>query len=370
MNSLKIFHVASTRNFLTESIATKQVFYNIVAYMQNILKIMHIILWLLIFTSCAIQNNFPENCNPNQKESDYVTTAFVDQLGNFYPENWQNYYLNNDSNYGNPAFIHNQKAILDEIKHFSNRKERIFILIHGYNNNGSDAKKAFRRIESIIDYDKTKDGFIEFHWDGLVAKGIGASKIWFNAVGNSQMAGQYGVRKILNHLSNKEIIMISHSRGASVVLSALSNPPYEKDFVNATSRYFGINIYDAQPLLENHNNITCIFLAPAIGQIDFRKPENLNTYRDFPPQVKVIHHTVNNTDPILKKYVGIPTKFNATNLGSNYSAFEELSTRYRFLKMTDVTGIQSHAFMEYLNDYSFREILHQNHIRTKNNNFN
>jgi esterase/lipase superfamily enzyme len=152
--------------------------------------------------------------------------------------------------------------------------DRVFILIHGFNNDQKEADAAFQLVEQKIEF-KEKDAIIWFHWDGLVspkkglARSIGAARIWNNATGFSQMAGMYGLRRILNVIHKPEIYIITHSRGASVFLSALSNPPFKQNFIDDTT---WLNIKGAEPLDKgNTNAIHALFLAPAIGSIVFGK---------------------------------------------------------------------------------------------------
>lgn len=332
------------------------------------MKTLKLIILLFMLTSCWRYNK-PLSEIPNENVPPNIARIFVDKNGDFFPVNWKTlpyYPLRASSNNLGTTLIDTEESVLNKIKQISANKERIFILVHGYNNDENDAQNNYRKLQQIIQNNSTKDLFIEFHWDGLIAKNLGSTKIWFNAAGYSQMAGQFGLRKVLNQISNKQVYLISHSRGASVILSALSNPPYNEKFATETNEFYSIDVWNVEPLLENNNNITTIFLAPAVGEIDFTVPRNPNKYREFSRQIKAMHITVNNTDKTLNKYLNKPEIFNSTLLGSNKKAFSALKPHYPVLAMTDVSGLESHSFSKYLSHDGFRKMLNEYNISTNN----
>ena len=282
---------------------------------------------LVLLTSCWTYNK-PKNQTPNENVPPNVAKIFVDKNGDFYPENWGSlsyYPLRAQGNNNVGSILTNAESnVLMNIKEQSADKEKIFILVHGYNNDEFDAKKNYKKIQEMVMNDSDKNLFTEFHWDGLVSKNLGSAKIWFNAVGYSQMAGQFGLRKVLNQIHDKDVYLISHSRGASVILSALSNPPYQEKFASDTNKFYNVDVWKADPLLENGNRITTILLAPAVGEIDFTVPNDHHAYRQFTNQLKVIHFTVNNSDKTLDKYIGMQNILNPTTLGSNDKAYLKL----------------------------------------------
>ena len=119
------------------------------------------------------------------------------------------------------------------------------------------------------------------------------------------------------------------------------------------------------PVAKNKNEIKCIFLAPAVGLVDFRNsnyPED-NSYRTFSSQVKTFHITINNTDNTLKKYAGnLADKFNPTNLGYDKAIYLELKKQYPIMKFTDFSGMKSHNFIKYVSNEKFKEMLKENDI--------
>lgn len=323
-------------------------------------------IFFLILCSCAT-HNIPNTENPNVQIPPNTSVAFVDLNGNFYPENWSteigpykrtsSLYLTAKKNNVLEALNNFETKKLAEYRQNLLNKKRVFIFVHGYNNDTAKAKRNYDLLRTKITIHRTEDEVIEFYWDGLVSKDpIGSGKIWFNATGYSQMAGEFGLRKILNEIHNKDIFIISHSRGASVVLSALSNPPYDPDFRTAT-KSLGIAVDNNTPLAENNNRIVSIMLAPAVGEIDFRMVNDTKVYRKFSLQLKKIHITVNKDDPTLKKYIGLENKFNPTTLGYDKTAYDHLNNYYGFFTYDNFDGQNDHSFHVYINDPKFQQMV-------------
>jgi hypothetical protein len=174
--------------------------------------------------------------------------VFTDANGTFYPSAWESEMgrprswkadsLLNESN-DDPGFRkmieEGERAQLADLTEFARDKQRIFVLVHGYNNSMNEAEEAYRAVEAKLDT-RPGDGVVRFFWDGLTGSGIGGGKIWFNATGYSQLAGSRGLRRILATFAGKEIYLIGHSRGTSVILSALGNPVYDPGFLAATHK--------------------------------------------------------------------------------------------------------------------------------------
>lgn len=332
-----------------------------------------------VISSCSVTHNIPKNQTPNENLSANSYKVFVDQNGDFYPDDWQNKYGKHPKNAAGRkgAYSLNTLALrqnltddlnmfrnetLGEITAKFNKVDRIFILIHGYNNSEDAANLGFETIKNKINF-QSNDGVIEFYWDGLVADGpIESFDIWFNATGYSQLAGERALRPILNLFSNKSVILISHSRGASVLLSGLSDPPYNKKFADETLEFHNVKVHNQPELADNNNKLDVIMLAPALGQVDFRTPEyytsDSTSFRSFSHQVKNLHISVNEDDKILKKYAkAISSRFNPTDLGYNVEVFNLLKKSYPKMSMTDFKGLNSHSLIDYANNPKFIEIL-------------
>lgn len=261
--------------------------------------------------------------------------------------------------------LSDQEKIINDIGNYLSEKDRIFILIHGYNNGIKLSRTNYEKIKDKLAL-KERDGVIDFYWDGLVSRTsfFGAAKIWFNAVGYSQLGGSEGLRDILNTVSNKDIYIITHSRGASVALSALSNPPYSPKFVRDTDKLHDVDV-NSPPLNPNNGNkINLLLLAPAVDLVDFKSPdyyEGNTTFRSLGVQLKSIRYTVNPHDPTLKKFVekaNLDDNFNPTGLGYRESVGITLNEEYKIIKeYLVVPDMHSHRFSDYIDHESFRSML-------------
>jgi hypothetical protein len=266
---------------------------------------------------------------------------FVDMNGSFYPDGWRSYTdkgkLKGDSLLNEavrkpelgPVLAREEARQLDDIAAFARDKKRIFILIHGFNSRIKDSEPPFDTIEAQLDLGP-EDGVIRFNWDGLTGELLGAGKIWFYATATSQLAGSRGLRRVLARIAGKQIYLISHSRGASVILSALGNPVYHPGFIEWTRKVTASwqGDYSAlltpPPLPDRHNRIHALMLAPAIGRIDFcdqseqaaiDRKQKCGKLRDLGPQLASLRYTVNRGDPVLDKFIGLSGKFNPTDFG-------------------------------------------------------
>lgn len=319
-----------------------------------------------LLTSCAV-HNVPKEVSPNVRIEPNTFKAFVDLNGNFYPDKWEqtigpykkksSLYLTAENEGKLNSLSEFETKMLLEFEKVIKNKKRVFIFIHGFNKLEDKSKISYNNLRSKIDLCTDTDEVIEFNWDGLSSLNpFGIGKMWFNAAGYSQMAGEFGLRKILNVIHGKKIIIISHSRGASVVLSALSNPPYDPKFLKETKE-LKVPIGNPIPLLENDNSITTIMLAPAIGEIDFAEENDINRNRKFSSQLKSIHITVNNNDKVLNKFIGLSRHLNATDLGHNLSVYNKLLPTYVYMTYDDFTGQDSHDFNKYLDNPKFAVML-------------
>ncbi len=328
-----------------------------------------------LLVSCSVMHNVPESQNPNNFINPNITSAYVDQNGNFFPRKWKEYFGNPPKNatrkdYSLMKLAKENKIenILTGAEHehltdFAFRiknKNRIIIFVHGINNSYLESLSNYNKAKALMDINTKKDEVINFYWDGLKTSNIfGAAKVWVSATTNSQLAGEYGLRRLLNTIKNKDVYIISHSRGASVVLSALANPALKSTEKKIAEKYHHLNINEVEELKENNNRIYSIMLAPAVGVVDFKDEKgNFKTYSN---QLKVIHSTVNGTDFILGKgKTGLLSKIlTPTDFGYNSKTFSELKNEFPFMEHTDFTGQRSHDFEDYIKNPKFKSILIQ-----------
>lgn len=327
-------------------------------------------------------NSFVRPANAPVSTSETVH-VFVDGNGTFYPSGWESEMkrpsswsadsLLNESN-DNGTFRRKiedgEREQLAELEAFAANKQRIFVLVHGYNNTMGDAEASYRLVEEKLDLRPT-DGVVRFFWDGLQGTGIGAGKIWFNATGYSQLAGSRGLRRVLAQFTDKEVGLISHSRGASVILSALSNPVYDPDFLIKTEKVVGTwaqqyaNFLSPERL-PRMRKVNILMLAPAVDRIDFCDASeqrrsggrfNCPTLRDL-GHVDSLRYTVNSKDPTLNKYVGASGGFNPTGLGLRAGVGADLGDNYRFMQPYVFQEPASfHPFRSYIAHPVFRQML-------------
>lgn len=341
---------------------------------------------LFLATSCGIMHNVPQTNDPNVFVKPNMNTFFVDQNGNFYPANWKKTYGNPPRKGNKHEYSLKKKAIQlglendlstfekNKIAKFRTKitsKKRVFIFVHGYNADIETTEVSYNFLKTLINTNEKTDEIIKFYWDGLVSQSpLTSASNWFSATSFSQMAGEFGLRRLLNTMKNKEIFIISHSRGASVVLSALTTPPFKEGFVDEIKAEHDIDIdQESANLLENKNKITCIMLAPAVGLVDFQKKDtitNVEKYINFTPQLKRIHITTNNTDNTLKKFIGFMSKrLTPTDLGYKDDLYNQLTEQYPFFEKTDFTGMKSHEFKRYIHNPKFKTILKEYNLLKK-----
>ncbi|MCA5004761.1 alpha/beta hydrolase [Sphingobacterium bovistauri] len=342
------------------------------------------LLIVALFASCGIQHNAPSVLNPNRQIPPRTTIAFVDQFGAFYPNDWRSVYgippRNGKKNAYSLSKLAEEKSLTNDLvkfeqeylrllkKHLSNKK-RVFVLIHGFNAKAKEVTKNYELIQSKLNL-TTSDEVIQFYWDGLYTKNpLSSLKTWFTASDYSQYAGKFALRKILNNISNKEVYLISHSRGASVILSALSSAPIDSVKMTDIVEHHNIDTMSLQhDLIRNQRNkIYAIALAPAIGKSDFEINHEDSIYNvSFTPQLMAFHISTNKDDLMLKKVVGwLSNKLNSTDLGYKSDSFDKLASSYKFLKRSDFSGMRSHDFTRYINNPNFNSILKTYKINKK-----
>ncbi|HVQ10183.1 MAG TPA: alpha/beta hydrolase [Allosphingosinicella sp.] len=298
----------------------------------------------LLLAGCYVRNLPPADQALPLVEAEIPTArVIVDAEGSFFPERWR------PSRLG-PFEVWNAGTLLGEaerrpelrgllaserrrqlaaLRAFLAGKKRVFVFIHGFDNNQRDTELPYGMLAQRIAFEPG-DALILFHWDGFDGRMIGAPiHFWQAASTNSQMAGTRGLRPVLDLIGpDQQAILISHSRGGTVVLSALSNPRYSPGFVTRTRRLpyaASEHLLDPPPLLPGARNIHAVMLGAAMGRIDFVVADcppgterigrrRCNEVRAF-SRLASIDYTVNPCDEVLNKYVGLSRTFNPTDFG-------------------------------------------------------
>ena len=340
----------------------------------------------LALGACA--HNLPVVDLPNSATTAAQARVYVDINGTLFPPNWRSDDVVGERlvrrRHSIYAAINGDKDRLDalhgaELAHLSQISElaadraRVFVFLVGFNTNQRNTAVELRAMQDRIGLTE-HDLAIEFYWDGHDAGlGIDAARIWFWGTGSSQVAGQRGLRRVLNAVGDREIIIVSYSRGASVVLSALADPAYSPSFARRTERLTylpldGQTFLQADPLRPGPA-IRVIMLAPAIGQPDFWAKDSIEdnwTYRELPARVSSIRYSINHRDIVLTKGgIGLADNFNATDLGAYMDAGAELDCHYRVLQGYSVIGHVDHGVSNYIADASFAAMVRDSGVAVR-----
>lgn len=318
-----------------------------------------------------------------------LVSVQVDQFGDFYPDDW--HLRPGEANIGSQGSValaipvderagrvaDTRGLVLERVRRTTTGKRRVFILIHGFNDETPSAASAFAVIKQTIAL-TPEDAIVEFHWDGLTDEGrfLNGGRIWFPAVTTSQQAGSRGLRDLLGVLSNQNVVFITHSRGASVVLSAFSNPNYRTSYRDGFHRAGLADYLDpAEPgFVAQGLTMDAIFLAPAIGNPDFwantcLDQEGCHSFRGF-PGLRSIRHSLNPGDPVLaKRFVAanpfsFACWFNPTSLGQTENCGSRVREHYNpagqsgLIQPYRMPPLKTHSFLCYAAHPVLRQMLH------------
>lgn len=212
----------------------------------------------------------------------------------------------------------------------------LVILIHGINNKYSEARGTYAVARAMVQETcPSSYVFLEVYWDGLTGNPIGA---WGRARQNSKWAG-LGLRAILNDLDPSiPTRVLTHSRGAAVISSALWNLPLGEN-PEADRRF-----QDRQQALPvpSRPAMRVGLLVPAMDPADF---DSCTAAFDR------LVLGINEDDPAVGKGL-VPASWNSsTLLGCDLGSFE-ISVRPRFEEgrafAVDFSGSEEHDFKHYL----------------------
>lgn len=341
------------------------------------------ILLALCLGACA--HNLPAADVPNSFTEAAQARVYVDINGVMYPPGWRSPEVVGERavrrGHSIHAAVNGDEARLREIRlaeeehlasiaRLAGAKARVFVFLVGFNTNHASTAVELRAMQDAVGLGSDELA-VEFYWDGHDASFyVDAAGIWFPAVGSSQVTGQRGLRRVLNAVGDRPVVLVSYSRGASVVLSALSDPSYPPAFRAKTEaltylRPAGPAFFETPPLAPG-GPIRVVMLAPAIGEPDFWAPGSRGdawAFRAFPERVESIRYSINRRDPVLNKgFTGLARHFNATDLGAYRSAGRDLDCHYRILQGYEVVGEIGHGVGAYIADPSFTRMLHDSGV--------
>lgn len=135
--------------------------------------------------------------------------------------------------------------------------------MHGFNSTARKNTQNYELARKYMNINPKTDEIIQLYSDGLTSQSIlGGAKIWFDATNYSQMAGEFGLRRILKVIKNKEIYIISHCRGASVVISVLNSNPIKDNHKKEVVNIHNVDFENSKDLLDNNNktHVSCLLL--------------------------------------------------------------------------------------------------------------
>jgi hypothetical protein len=340
--------------------------------------------WILALAAfaAACVHNLPNADMANSMTDAAQARAYVDMNGTFYPPDWRtsigadevrrahSLYAAINNAEGLLAHVHDaEDRYLEDLRRLAEGRRRVFVLVLGFNTNHPNSAVELRAMQDAIG-PRPDDLVIEFYWDGHHAPHhVGTPRIWFWGVPSSKVAGQRGLRRILNQLGDSEIIIVTFSRGAAVALSALSNPAYSESFQCATADLpFLPPRFDllGTPPLNDGGDIRLVMVAPAVGEADFWAPSappdcigpdaRDGSFRTFPERLRSIRYAYNGRDYATTK-LGLSRFFNSTSLGAELDAGRDVACHYGIVQPYRVEGRFGHGFAQYLADPSFRRML-------------
>ncbi|HLG42036.1 MAG TPA: alpha/beta hydrolase, partial [Planctomycetota bacterium] len=181
------------------------------------------------------------------------------------------------------------------------RKTTLMILVHGFGNAYPVARRSFElaRMRIAQRFPGREFAFLEVYWDGKLGSPLTG---WGAARRSSKWAG-LGLRALLRGIDERvSMRAISHSRGASVLASALWNVPLLEER-EENERFAARQKELAPPRLAS---IRLGWLSPAMPETDVESMRGA---------CERIVMTVNENDPALGKGLLPATMFGSTALG-------------------------------------------------------
>lgn len=326
---------------------------------------------LMILSGCAAKHVIPpadyqtKKFNTDHYDSEVMEHIFrvaFDQHGSMYPQDSEHYlftitphrikcrfvscgweiHSTSDPEGIQPSYdfieSHSEykNALITRLNSSMAQTKKLVVFIHGFNSDFDAASKNFGLIRDKIDM---KDiTILEVYWDGL---DLPVPLFpWAKALTYSNLAGQIGVRGLLNGIDvqDSELAFVTHSRGAGVAISAISDPIYDDDICAPQET----GTYDYRQLCGNHlppevfvgdtfprfesfdsakfDNINLVFFAPAIGGGHFWTEMN----RYLPGTVNVnFFVAANEGDYANGKVIGKPNFYGDTSLGADKEEIEK-----------------------------------------------
>jgi hypothetical protein len=220
----------------------------------------------------------------------------------------------------------------------------LVILIHGINNTYDEARRSYKlaRMQLRELTGRSDLRFLEVYWDGRTGDPLA---LWPAARETSKWAG-LGLRPLLRALDpGIAVRVVTHSRGAAVIASALWNLPLREG--EAAEKRFAAR--QAEAPAPDARRARVAMIVPAMPGEDFDACPRRGLER--------LIVGVNPDDQVVGKGLLPATWFGSTDLGSDPEAFERhvkpvLNGR---AVLADLSNSPVHDFKEYLLRRAFEE---------------
>ncbi|PHR17902.1 MAG: hypothetical protein COA41_11430 [Sphingopyxis sp.] len=252
-----------------------------------------VLVFLVLLTGgCAANHVIPDKdytFRDSSRQNEAFRVAF-DQDGNPYANDWRERPIQVENNfcfrrcnfqlryerYDNFIYTPDMdEQILDEyaavINEALSEKSKLVFFVHGYNNSYDEIDRMMEQFHHAIYPAGSDDAVIvEVVWDGLASAGWFSH--WFKSLTYSNLAGQFGVRRLLNRIdgADKSLFFVTHSRGAGVAMSALFDPVYDSGIVGPNGQKPPESDADYEAFSGEFNKISLIMMAPALGKGHFK----------------------------------------------------------------------------------------------------
>lgn len=126
-----------------------------------------------------------------------------------------------------------QRDAIDRLNRMLVGQDTLVVLIHGFNEKYEDARTNFDVFRAAL-Y-PARHPVLEVYWNGLTIPAriapLSRGSFWPNAVLYSSLAGQFGLRPLLEGIDRPvDVRILTFSRGAAVALSAISNSKFDDQY--------------------------------------------------------------------------------------------------------------------------------------------
>ncbi len=225
-----------------------------------------------------------------------------------------------------------QIPVEDAARELNAGAKSLVVLIHGCNNTYAEARRSYELARMLM---PRKDvAVLEVYWDGGAGDPVG---LWAHAREQSKRAG-LGLRRLLRRLDPEtQVRVITHSRGASVIASALWDLPL-REGPEAEARFRAAQGVQAPP---DPSRYRLALIVPAMGEADLESCPRGGLDR--------LIVGVNEDDPAVGKGVLPASWFGSTRLGAEREPFYTHAVpAARRASLVDFGGSGVHDFKDYL----------------------